>query len=104
MQNDIISVLTGELIDDDVELSLAELCRACQIPAERILEFIDEGIIEPYGSEPAQWRFYGIGIRRIRCAIRLQHDLGINLSGVALALDLLEEITVLRRRLQQFER
>jgi len=33
-------------------------------------------------------------------AFRLQHDLGINLAGVALVLDLLEEIEQLRSRLR----
>jgi chaperone modulatory protein CbpM len=34
----------------------------------------------------------------------MQQDLEINLAGVALALDLMEEIEVMRERLRRFER
>jgi chaperone modulatory protein CbpM len=39
-------------------------------------------------------------MRRARVASRLQGDLGINLAGVALALQLLDEIEELRERLE----
>ena len=95
--------LRGELIDDSIELSLAELCRACQVPAERILEMVDEGIVDPRGRTPARWRFRGIHLRRVRRAQCLQRDLGVNTPGVALVLELLEEVESLRARLQHFE-
>ena len=97
------SLLRGELLDDSIELSLAELCRACQLPAERIFEFVDEGILEPRGRDPARWRFHSISLRRVRRAQRLKRDLGVNTPGVALALELLEELEQLRARLREFE-
>ena len=95
------SPLHGELLGDSIELTLAQLCRACQLPAERIFEFIDEGIVEPRGRDPKSWRFHSLSIRRVRRAQRLKHDLGVNTPGVALALELLEELEVLRARMQQ---
>lgn len=94
------SLLRGELLDESIELTLAELCRACQLPAERIIEFVEEGIIEPRGREPSRWRFHAISIRRVRRAQRLKRDLGVNTPGVALALELLEELEQLRARLR----
>jgi chaperone modulatory protein CbpM len=35
--------------------------------------------------------------------MRLQRDLGVNVAGVALALDLLEEIERMQTRLRRFE-
>jgi chaperone modulatory protein CbpM len=49
--------------------------------------------------EPHCWRFTGTQMRRARMALRLQSDLGINLAGVALALQLLDEIETLQMRL-----
>jgi chaperone modulatory protein CbpM len=34
----------------------------------------------------------------VRCALRLERDLGVNLAGAALALDLLDELNRLRAR------
>ncbi|NEX19154.1 MerR family transcriptional regulator [Thiorhodococcus mannitoliphagus] len=98
-----MSLLSGELLEEDIELTLAELCRVCQLPAERVFELVDEGVVDPLGREPNQWRFQGISIRRVRCVQRLEQDLGVNIAGAALALDLLEELDQLRARLRRLE-
>ena len=90
--------LNAIILDEDMECSLHELCRICNIPAEIVHEMIDEGLIRPRGSEAAQWRFTTIEIRRIQTTLRLQRDLRVNLPGCALVLDLLEELHELRRR------
>lgn len=101
MKDDLLSLLSGEVLEEDVELSLAELCHACQAPAERIVELVGEGVVDPRGRDPARWRFRGVSVRRVRCALRLERDLGVNVAGAALALDLLEELEALRTRLQR---
>lgn len=100
MTKDLETLLSGDVLGKDVELTLVELCRSCQLPAERVYELVDEGIIEPLGREPAGWRFRWTSVRRVRCALRLERDLGVNLAGAALALDLLEELNRLRARLR----
>jgi chaperone modulatory protein CbpM len=92
MGKELIPIFTGRTLHEENGLTLAELSRACAVHAERILELIDEGILEPRGRDPRRWRFSGGSLRRARTAVRLQRDLDINLPGVALALDLLEEI------------
>jgi chaperone modulatory protein CbpM len=99
MAKDLETLLTGDVLGEDVELTLVELCRTCQLPAERVYELVDEGIIEPLGREPTGWRFRWTSVRRVRCALHLERDLGVNLAGAALALDLLEELNRLRARL-----
>lgn len=99
-----VNPLAGELMDEQVELSLVELCRASQSSAEQILEFVEFGVIEPRGRQPSEWRFTAISVKRVYSAQRLQHDLGLNAAGVALALDLIEEIETLRARLGVLER
>jgi chaperone modulatory protein CbpM len=89
-------LLTGIVLDEETELSLSDLCRACSQHAEWIVELVDEGILEPAGRKPEQWRFTGSSLRRAHAAMRLQRDLDINLAGVALALDLMDEIESLR--------
>lgn len=88
--------ISAVLLDDSVEFSLAELCSACSVSEEVVLEIVAEGIIEPSGSERAHWRFSGWAVARVHRVIRLQQDFGVNLPGAALALDLLEELDRLR--------
>jgi chaperone modulatory protein CbpM len=95
--------LNGILLDDQVELSLNELCSACSSSAEWIIELVEEGALEPIGDEQSSWRFTGTSLQRAHTARRLQRDLGINLAGIALALDLLDEIETMRSRLRQLE-
>lgn len=95
--------LSGQILDEAFELSLAELCRACRLPAERVVELVEHGIIEPAGRAQGEWRFRAVSIRRVRSAQRLSQDLGVNIAGVALALDLLDELDQLRARLQRLD-
>ena len=101
MSKDLLSLMTGEILEQDVELTLGELCKACQTSAEQVFELVQEGVIEPRGREPLRWRFSGISVRRVRCVQRLEQDLGVNIAGAALALDLLEDLELLRMRLRR---
>jgi chaperone modulatory protein CbpM len=90
-------LISAMLLDDTVELSLPELCAACRVSEELVLDIVAEGIVEPLGDERTQWRFSGVAVARIERVIRLQQDFDVNLPGAALALELLEEIERLRR-------
>jgi chaperone modulatory protein CbpM len=89
-------LLSGIVLDEQTELTLGDLCRACCRHAEWIVQLVDEGILEPAGHNPAQWRFSGTSLQKAHIAMRLQRDLDINLAGVALALDLMDEIESLQ--------
>jgi len=89
--------LTGTLFDENTRCSLGDLCRFCGIPAELVLEMIEEGLLYPQGSAPEEWSFTSVEIKRVQTTIRLQRDLRVNLPGCALALQLLEELEELRR-------
>ena len=95
--------ITGFILEEQTELSLADVCRACAAQADRIVELVNEGVLAPAGGAPDYWRFTGIHLHRARVALRLQNDLGVNLAGAALALELLDELDNLRARLQALE-
>ncbi len=104
MKNELLPVLTGMVLDEENTLSLGELCHACAVHAEWIIELVDEGILEPVDTTVAgQWRFPAIALQRVLAVQRLQRDLGINLAGAALVMDLMEEINTLRSRLQALD-
>ena len=83
------------ILDDAEEITLADLTRACRVHAEWVMELVEEGVIEPRGPGRPQWRFAATTVVRVEKARRLQSDLGVNLAGVALALQLLDRIDTL---------
>lgn len=95
--------IQGMLLDEQAVLTLTELTRVCGVDVEQVRLMVGEGMLHPSGGEPTQWRFSGLEIRRTRRALRLQRDLDLNLAGAALALDLLDEIETLRRRVRCLE-
>ncbi len=92
--------LTGILLDEQTELTLSDLCRACSSSADWVIELVEYGALEPSGREQIEWRFSANNLARAQTAMRLQRDLDVNLAGVALVLDLLDEIKFLRTRLK----
>jgi len=92
--------VTGVVVEEEVHLTLVELCQTCQVPEQEIRAWVIEGVLEPEGGAPDEWRFAGASLRRALTALRLSRDLEVNLAGIALALDLLDEITALRSRLE----
>jgi chaperone modulatory protein CbpM len=91
----------GILIEDQTELTLDDVTGACAVEISSIVALVDEGVLEPVGADPRQWRFSGAQLRRAATALRLQRDLELNLAGVALALELLDEIERLRLQVQE---
>lgn len=91
----------GRIVEEEIHLTLTELCQACSASEEYVITWVVEGVLEPVGEAPQEWRFTGDALRRARLAWWLTRDLEVNAPGVALALDLLDEIAELRARLQR---
>lgn len=98
-----ISAVEGVILDERTVVTVSELTRVCGLSLAQVQSMVMEGMLHPRGAAPEQWRFTGVEVRRTRRALRLQHDLELNLAGAALALDLLEEVEQLRSRVQRLE-
>ena len=99
-----ITVLSGIIVEENSVFTLSELSRACGKPAEWILTLVEEGVIEPVDGNQRHWQFSGHCLRRVRIVQRLESDLGLNMAGAALALELLEEMGSLRKRIAALEK
>jgi chaperone modulatory protein CbpM len=102
-REDELSQLSGTILEELTELTLADVSRACAVHAEYIINLVEEGVLVPVGSKLERWRFTGVHMHRVTVALRLQRDLGVNLAGVALALQLLDEVEELRARIRAIE-
>ena len=78
--------LQTEVISD---LSLGEACQLCHVEIEFVHALIEEGALEIQGEASL---LSGSQFARLRKAVRLHKDLGVNPPGIALALDLMDQL------------
>ena len=91
--------LSGAIFEESALLTVKDLSRMCAVDERHIVEFVEEGVLNVVEVNAAEWHFTGAALRRPRRALRLERDLEINLAGLALALELMEEVERLRREL-----
>lgn len=91
--------LPGAIFEESAVLTLRDLSRMCAVDERHIVEFVEEGVLNVMEITKTEWHFSGSALRRARVALRLKHDLELNLAGVALALELMDELQHLRREL-----
>jgi len=96
--------LQCQVVEEEVQMTLTELCQASSAERELVLQLVEHGVIEAQGDAPQAWVFTGSSLQRTRVALRLLRDLELNLPGAALAVDLLDQIAQLQRELQALQR
>jgi chaperone modulatory protein CbpM len=79
-------------------ITLSELSRLCACHHSVIRRLFASGLIEPLSSGPVP-RFDRSDVIRTRKALRLKHDLRLNVDAVALVMELLDRIDALEQRL-----
>jgi chaperone modulatory protein CbpM len=92
--------LSGAILEQSALLTVKDLSRMCAVDERHIVDFVEEGVLHVVEIKSTEWYFRGEALRRTRLALRLERDLELNLAGVALALELMEELERLRRELQ----
>lgn len=94
-------ISTVEVLNEQATFTLHELCERGGVHAEFIIELVDYGIIAPLKEGPPScWAFDTAALARLYRVLRLQRDLEINLPGIAMSLDLLDEVNDLRQQVE----
>jgi len=83
-------------------LNISEISRFAGLHPMMVQKLFDLGLIDPSVEKP-DLLFEETVLTRIDKIMRLKNDLGVNLAGCGLVLDLLERINALERRLLFFE-
>lgn len=92
-----------EILSSGAFYTLKEVCEGCGLETETLVEWVEFGIADPEGHVYEQWRFSPSQVSRIHRALRLQRDMDINLPGLALALDLLDEVACKRKEVERLK-
>lgn len=91
-----------ELLEQQATFSLRELCERGDVHAEFVVKLVSYGVISPLAEgQVTEWRFDLPSLARLQKAQRLQRDLKINLPGLAMSLDLLDDVNELRREVER---
>jgi DNA-binding transcriptional MerR regulator len=86
------------------QLTLEGLAACTGVHPALIQHFVEYGLLEPSARTGTQLFFDTACIARLRMIERLRHDLGANLAGIAVILDLLDRLTTLQREIEQWRR
>src|ERR1700687_1411490 len=83
--------------DEPQELTLERLAHRAGLEPAVLESFVEYGLVEPQATHGTEMLFNLDCIPRLRTIIRLRRDIGVNLSGIGVILDLLEKVQALRR-------
>ncbi|MGH7795247.1 MAG: chaperone modulator CbpM [Candidatus Binatia bacterium] len=78
-------------------LTLELLAAHADMHPALVERFVECGLIEPSAREGAKMFFDAAAVPRLRTIRRLRENLGINLAGIAVILDLLDKLGALQR-------
>jgi chaperone modulatory protein CbpM len=101
---DPFNTLDARLLGEGDWIAVTEVCRLCLIDMTAIVELVELGVVVSRGSSPQEWMLPAASLPRLRVAGRLMRDLGVNVTGAALAVELLEDRGELERRIRRLER
>ncbi|MBJ7276529.1 chaperone modulator CbpM [Marinobacter salarius] len=99
-------ILSVELVEPTATFTLREICERGDCHAEFVIKLVSYGVIAPVEEslEARQWQFDLEALARLRKAQRLQRDLKMNLPGLAMSLELLDEVQEMRREVDRLNR
>ena len=101
--SEILEVHDIRLVGEADWIAAAELCRLCRLDLEAVVELADLGLVSPRGGAPEDWQLPAAALPRLAMASRLMRDLGVNISGAVLAVELLEAQRELERQIERLE-
>jgi chaperone modulatory protein CbpM len=89
------------LLAEHLDVALDELVEASGLTLDEVVELTEAGVFEPRGAGPREWRFSARQIVLARQARRLRADFELDLTGLTLALTLMERIEDLEREVHR---
>jgi chaperone modulatory protein CbpM len=99
----VTQVLEAHVLGEGDWITASEISQLCRLDPQALLELAALGVVSSRERSPGEWQVPATALPRLRVAGRLMHDLGVNVSGAALALELLEAQRELEKRLSRLQ-
>jgi chaperone modulatory protein CbpM len=102
-----LRVASGVIVDE-VTLNVDDLARACSVEQTWVIDHVRDGALQcvelthaqaTEANEVDQWRFASPALSRARRLLNIERTFDANPEVSALVVDLLEEVTALRKQL-----
>jgi chaperone modulatory protein CbpM len=100
----VTQVLEAHVLGEGDWIAATEICQLCRLDLDALLELAALGVMSSRERTPGEWQVPATALPRLRVVGRLIRDLGVNVSGAALALEMLETRRELEARLRHLER
>lgn len=98
-------IIQGVILNNDLTLTFVDVCHQCQLSEEMLEDWIGHGLLgDDIRKTMQSAQFTRDMLTRIRAANRLYRELEVNIQGVILVLDLLDQITALQDELMILKR
>ena len=82
--------------------TIEDLARRAGVTPALVQRYLDEGLLAPIaGNARTSWFFDDNALFELRRIQRLRHDLGVNIAGVAVIHELLQQIEELKMELEK---
>lgn len=91
-------VLYGRQTD---RVTLEVLAERTGVHPQRVHDYVEYGLLEPCERAGDRLLFAPTAVARLRRIERLRRELGVNLSGISIILDLRERLQPLQRELER---
>jgi len=88
-----------------IHYNIVQVCTVSAVEKSFVIKLVQHGVVDPEGdtTEPDRWCFTQTQVSLCKRAANLHYDLQVNIPGIGLALQLLEELERLRAKVKLLE-
>ncbi|AUH01477.1 chaperone modulator CbpM [Pectobacteriaceae bacterium CE70] len=91
-------------MSEEMTFTVMELCQSVDISQDELIEVVGLGVIVPLEPEDPHWIFDSRAVSCLKRALRLQAELDLDWSGIAMTLTLLDKLEELKKENEQLRR
>ncbi len=97
-------ITTATIVDETTTFTVQEICTRCNVTQDLLVEMMEYGLFDFNDNLDANYPIDLKTVKRIESAFHLHRDLEINMPGIAVILELKDELEQLHTELALLHR